>query len=137
MIFSILAFITLFISICVTDRRKSLQIQSANCLFEALYALTIKAYTGSMLGLVNFIRSCLFTNKEKFCKSLYIALLFIFEGIVIINCLLTWESFVFILPTFGAIIRTYCLWQSNMKYVRFSGMISGILFGTYYIFHQS
>ena len=36
-LFSILAFLALIISVCVKERKKSLEIQSINCLFEALY----------------------------------------------------------------------------------------------------
>lgn len=44
MIFSILAFIALVLSIGIKDRKKSLGVQSLNCLFEAIYAFTIQAY---------------------------------------------------------------------------------------------
>ena len=37
MIFSILAFLALVISICIKERKKSLCVQSLNCLFEAVY----------------------------------------------------------------------------------------------------
>ena len=42
-----------------------------------------------------------------------------------------------LLPTIGSIIRTYCLWQSNMKLVRISGITTGILYGLYYSYYQS
>ena len=137
MIFSILAFITLFISICIKDRKKSLKVQSANCLFESLYALYIEAYTASVLGIINFIRSSLFMRKDKFSKNFYLSLLFIFESVIIVNCIATWEGMICLLPTIGSIVRTYALWQSNMKYVRLSGMVSGALFGIYYIYYNS
>lgn len=136
-IFSILAFLTLFISICIKDRQNSLKVQSLNCMFEALYALSIKAYTGAVLGLVNFIRSSLFIKKEKFSTKFYLFLLIAFESIVVTNCIITWSGIISLLPTAGSIVRTYCLWQGNMKYVRMSGIISGALFGTYYIYYQS
>ena len=60
-----------------------------------------------------------------------------FEGIIIVNCLLTWSGLISLLPTIGSIIRTYCLWQSNMRLVRISGITTGIFYGTYYIFYQS
>ncbi len=41
------------------------------------------------------------------------------------------------LPTIGSIIRTYCLWQNNMKLVRISGITTGILYGLYYSYYQS
>ena len=92
MIFSVLAFITLIISICIKDRKRSLCVQSLNCLFES---------------------------------------------IIIINCLYTWQGFISLLPTIGSIIRTYCLWQSNMKLVRISGITTGLLYGSYYIYYSS
>ncbi|MBQ8042902.1 MAG: YgjV family protein [Clostridia bacterium] len=136
-IFSVLAFITLFISICIKDRNESLKVQSINCMFESLYAFSINAYTGAVLGVINFIRSSLFIKKEKFSKQFYLSLLVIFESIVITNCIFTWNGIISLLPTTGSIVRTYCLWQSNMKYVRMSGIVSGILFGMYYIYYQS
>lgn len=34
-------------------------------------------------------------------------------------------------------IRTFCLWQDDMKYVRISGITTGILYGMYYIYYDS
>lgn len=136
MIFSILSFIFLFISICTKDRDKSLKIQSINCIFESLYALSISAYTASLLGFVNFIRSVLFICKNKFEKFGYFILLFVFETVIILNCIITWNGIISLFPTFGSFIRTFCLWQSNMKYVRLSAIVSSISFATYYIYHN-
>lgn len=137
MIFSILAFIALVISICIKERKKSLIIQSINCLFESIYDFIIYAYTGAILSIINFIRTFLFINKEKFSKKLYLLILFLFESIIIINCMLTWNGYVSLLPTIGSIIRTYCLWQSDMKLVRISGVTTGIFYGSYYIYYNS
>jgi len=137
MIFSILAFVALIVSICIKERKKSLIIQSINCLFESLYDFIIYAYTGAILSVINFIRTCLFINKEKFNKAIYLLILLIFESIIIINCILTWSGYISLLPTIGSIIRTYCLWQSNMKLVRISGITTGILYGSYYIYYNS
>ena len=137
MIFSILAFITLIISICIKDRKKSLCVQSLNCLFEAIYNFIISAFTGAFLSIINLIRSFLFINKKKFSKRVYLIMLIIFESIIIINCLYTWQGFISLLPTIGSIIRTYCLWQSNMKLVRISGITTGLLYGSYYIYYSS
>ncbi len=137
MIFSILAFIALVISICIKERKKSLIIQSINCLFESIYDFIIYAYTGAILSIINFIRTFLFINKEKFSKKLYLLILFLFESIIIINCMLTWNGYISLLPTIGSIIRTYCLWQSDMKLVRISGITTGVFYGSYYIYYNS
>ena len=137
MIFSILAFLALVISICIKERKKSLCVQSLNCLFEAVYDFIISAFTGAVLSIINFIRTFIFINKNKINKRIYFFILIFFEGIIIINCVLTWNGLISLLPTIGSIIRTYCLWQSNMRLVRISGITTGILYGTYYIFYQS
>ncbi len=61
----------------------------------------------------------------------------VFESIIILNCVCTWIGFISLLPTIGSGIRTYCLWQSNMKYVRISGITTAILYGSYYIYYNS
>lgn len=137
MIFSILAFLSLIISICIKDRKKSLTVQSMDCLFESIYDLTIYAYTGAILNIINFIRTFLFINKDKFKKNIYVLMLFIFEGVIIANCILTWDGYISLLPTIGSAIRTYCLWQTNMKLVRISGMTTGITYGLYYTYYNS
>ena len=94
MIFSIFAFIALIVSICIKERKKSLIVQSINCLFEALYDFIIYAYTGAILSVINFIRTFLFINKSKFNKTIYLLILLFFEGIIIINCILTWNGYI-------------------------------------------
>lgn len=137
MIFSILAFIALIISICIKDRRKSLHIQSINCLFEMIYCFIINALTGAIVSIINLIRTLLFVYKDKFNKNIYLLMLIIFESVIVINCIYTWEGYISLFPTIGSMIRTYCLWQTNMKLVRISGISTGILYGLYYVLHGS
>lgn len=137
MIFSILAFVALVLSICIKDRKKSLSVQSLNCFFEAVYDFIIGAITGAFLSIINFIRTFIFMQSEKISKKIYILVLVVFEGIIIVNCIYTWNGFISLLPTIGTIIRTYCLWQTNMKMVRISGVTTGVLYGLYYSYYQS
>lgn len=137
MVFSILAFLFLIISICIKQRKRALAVQSVNCLFEAIYDFTIFAYTGAILGIMNFIRTILFINKQKFNLVVYTLILLLFEGIIIINCINTWDGYISLLPTIGSVIRTYCLWQSNMKLIRISGLTTGIFYGLYYVYYHS
>ena len=137
MIFSVLAFIALIISICIKERKKSLVVQSTNCLFEAIYDFIISAYTGAILSIINLIRTFLFIKKDKINEFFYIIILFLFESIIIVNCVATWEGYISLLPTIGSMLRTYCLWQSKMKLVRISGITTGILYGSYYLYYHS
>lgn len=137
MIFSILALIALIIGVCVRDRTRSLIVQSFNCIFEAIYDFIIGAYTGAFLSIINFIRSMIFINKNKFGRIIYIGILLLFESIIVINCVFTYHGYVSLLPTIGSMIRSFCLWQSNMKLLRLSGVTTGIFYGAYYIYYQS
>lgn len=136
MFFSVLAFASLIISICIRDRKKSLCVQSLSCFFESIYSFLISAYTGAVLNLITFVRSFLFMNKDKFNKKIYFMMLIFFESIIVINCISTWGGFISLFPTIGSLVRTYCLWQSNMKYVRLSGLTTGITYGTYYLYYE-
>ena len=136
MIFSVLAFVAVIVSICIKDRKKSLCVQSLNCIFEAIYDFIISAFTGAVLSIINFIRTCLFINKDKFNGKIYVLILILFESLIVINCTFTWSGLISLLPTIGSMIRAYCLWQSNMKYVRISGITTGILYGSYYIYYE-
>lgn len=137
MIFSIFASIALILSICIKERKKSLFVQSLNCLFESIYYYCIEAFTGAVLGLVNFIRTFIFMQSEKINRKIYFLMLIIFEGIIITNCIYTWNGWISILPTIASVFRTYCLWQKNMKLVRISGMTTGTLYGLYNLYYQS
>ena len=46
MIFSILTFITLYLSVCIKNRKGSLTAQSISCILESIYDFTINATTG-------------------------------------------------------------------------------------------
>ena len=132
MIFSILTFVMLCLSSYVKDRKVALNCQSLSCLFESIYGFIVGALTGAVLSFINFIRSLLFCHKEKFNKDLYFLLLILFETLVCVNCVFTWQGMISFLPTIGSLIRVYCLWQSDMKWVRISGMTTAITYGAYY-----
>ncbi len=135
-IFSILAFIAVTLSICIKNRKKSLIVQSLNCLFEAIYDFLVNAITGAFLSIINFIRTMFFINKDKLNQKLYIFLLFFFEMIIIINCILTYQGYILLLPTIGSMIRVYTLWQTNMRLVRVSGITTGVFYGLYYSYYN-
>lgn len=137
MIFSILAFIALILSITIKDRKKSLGVQSLNCLFEAIYSFLIEAFTGAFLSLVNFVRTFIFIQSERISKKIYFSILLLFEAVIVVNCIYTWTGWISLLPTIGSMVRTYCLWQTNMKLVRISGITTGVLYGLYYSYYKS
>ena len=126
MIFSVLAFIAVIVSICIKDRKKSLVVQSLNCICEAIYDFIISAFTGAVLSIINFIRTCLFINKDKFSKKIYLLILILFESLIAINCIFTWNGLISLLPTIGSMLRAYCLWQSGYDSKRTPGCVEAV-----------
>lgn len=136
MVFSVLAFAALILSICLKKRKRALIVQAFECLFSALYAFYISAITAGVIEIINAIRTTIFINKKKFSKGIYLGILLFFEIIIAVNCYFSWAGYISLLPTISSMIRTYCLWQSKMKWVRFSGITTGLLYGIYYIYYQ-
>lgn len=69
MIFSILAFLMVCISICIKNRKLSLAVQSFNCIFEGIYDFLVQAYTGASLSVINFIRTIFLLIKKDLVKK--------------------------------------------------------------------
>ena len=132
LILSIAVFVTLVASVCVKRRRLSLSIQATSCLIEALYSFITGALTGAVINIINFIRSGLFINRDKFGRIAYLFILLFFDAIILANCYLTWDGPASLLPTIGSLVRTYCLWQTDMRLVRVSGITTGLSYGAYY-----
>lgn len=128
-------FATLIASVCVKHRRRSLQIQSISCLLESLYSLCIGAVTGAVINVINFIRSGLFIGRNRFGRWQCFAILVVFDVIIMVNCVLTWAGSVSLLPTIGSLVHTYCLWQTDMRLVRVSGVTTGLSHGAYCVIY--
>ena len=79
LILSVAVFATLIASVCVRRRQLSLRIQAVSCLMEALYSFTIGAMTGAVINIINFIRSGLFANRNRFGRVIYLLILFCME----------------------------------------------------------
>lgn len=137
MIFSVLAFIMVCLSVCIKERKKSLFVQSFNCIFEGIYDFLVGAYTATTLSILNFIRTICFIKKDNFSNRQYFLLLILFLTLAILNCIFTWQGLISLLPTIGTMIRIYCLWQSSMTLVRISGLTTGVFYGSYYVYYQS
>ncbi|MDE6141260.1 MAG: YgjV family protein, partial [Bacilli bacterium] len=46
-------------------------------------------------------------------------------------------GYISLFPTVGSMIRSYCLWQANMKVMRISGITTGLFYGLYYFYYHS
>ena len=88
----------------VKTGKNSLIIQSFNCVFKGIYDILIKAYTVAILSLINLIRTYLFFNNNKFSKNIYNLILIIFELIIVISCVFTWNGYISLLQGVASLL---------------------------------
>lgn len=136
-IFGIGALILIIISICVKRRKLSVFIQGSSCALQLIYELLIGATTAAIGEGVDVVRSALFIYKEKFSKWLYLAMLIAFEVFIVVSCIFTWDGPISLLPTIGAMLRTFAAWQSRMTLIRFAGIATGALYLPYFVYYDS
>ena len=136
-IVSVGALLLIIVSICVKKRRLSVLIQGASCGLQFIYELLIGAFTAAVGEGIDVVRSVFFVYKEKFSSTLYSLLLVIFEAIIIVSCIITWDGPLSLLPTLGTMFRTYAAWQTRMGLIRVAGIVTGLLYVPYFICYDS
>lgn len=134
---SVVVLLLIIVSICVKRRKLSIVIQGASCGLQLLYDLLIGAFTAAIAEAIDVVRSTLFVYREKFSRIVYVAMLVIFEAIIVISCVLTWDGAISLLPTIGGMVRTYAAWQPRMGPIRLAGVLTGILYVPYFIYYDS
>lgn len=134
---SVVVLLLIIVSICVKRRKLSIVIQGASCGLQLLYDLLIGAFTAAIAEAIDVVRSTLFVYREKFGRIVYFAMLVIFEAIIVISCVLTWDGWISLLPTIGGMVRTYAAWQPRMGPIRLAGVLTGILYVPYFIYYDS
>lgn len=137
LIFSVLTFVTICLSVFIKNRKEALNVYAISCLCESLYCMTVGALTGTFLGVINFIRTYLFANKDIFSKKAYFVLFLFFEFLVIFNCVITFDGLISLFPTMASIIGVYCLWVPDVKYLKISSLIKGLFYSVYYVYYDS
>ena len=135
--FSVGVLALIIASICVKRRKLSIFIQGSSCGLQLIYDLLIGAFTAAVTEVVDVVRSALFIHKDKFGKVIYLAMLICFELFIVGNCILTWAGPISLLPTIGAMIRTYAAWQPRMGLIRIAGVITGVLYVPYFVYYNS
>ena len=133
LILSALTFVLICISLCVGTRRKSLKFQTLSCLTEATYNILNMSLTAAVMSGICWIRSIVYSRKSHYSKMTYRLILVLFIALIIGGCFVTWSGPVSLLLLPGSLLRTYSLWQSKMRLIRWSGAVSGLLGAIYYM----
>lgn len=136
-IFGVGVLALIILSICVKRRKLSVAIQGSGCALQLIYDLLIGATTAAITELVDVIRSAIFVYRSKFGNLIYLLILIAFELFIVGNCIVTWEGWLSLLPTIGAMTRTYAAWQPRMGPIRIAGVITGALYIPYFVGHNA
>ena len=94
----------------------------ANILFAIQFFL-LNAITGGVISIINAIRCVVFyIYKKKELKPSIVTLL-IFEIIVIISGIFSWQNMWSLIPILATVLYTYSLWQDDVRVIRISACL--------------
>ena len=123
----ILGAITLIIAILAMQQKTKeklllFQITSFS-LFLAQYAMTGRI-TAAVIFLVTIIRGGIFYYYAKKNLKPSIAILIVFESIIIVSTYLTWQNFMSAVPLIATTTNTWGILQDNMRWTRRTSLLA-------------
>ena len=96
----------------------------------------LKGYSGAAMGLVSLYRDIflLIYSKKRNCKNRDIFILITSVILIIIFSFATYNGIFSMLSIVATLITTFAIWQKNVKYYKFFGIISSLLWILYNVF---
>ena len=128
-------FIMVCNAICVQLKTKDkvlLYLVIANLFGIAQYFL-LNAITAAVVYTISTIRCLVFYYYGKKDLKPSLAVLLVFELLVVVCGILSWQNIWSIIPIFVTLVFTYGLWQNNLKVTRISSAITGLGYVIYNI----
>ncbi|MGI5842315.1 MAG: GNAT family N-acetyltransferase [Christensenellales bacterium] len=132
------AFIVYIASYWQKDRRKLLTLSIIECILFCVQYFLLGSITGAIINLVGIVRSSSFMYKDKNKFMSTLAMPMIINALYALNCALTWDGWITLVPTVASFIKCFNMWQNNSKSIRRYGipiqilwLIYGIYLGSY------
>ena len=96
----------------------------------------LKGYSGAAMGLVSLYRDIflLIYSRKKNSKNRDIFILITSVILIIIFSFVTYNGIFSMLSIVATLITTFAIWQKNVKYYKFFGIISSLLWILYNVF---
>ena len=96
----------------------------------------LKGYSGAAMGLVSLYRDIflLIYSRKKNSKNRNIFILITSVILIIIFSFVTYNGIFSMLSIVATLITTFAIWQKNVKYYKFFGIISSLLWILYNVF---
>lgn len=132
-LFGLGAFINLILSYQRSSKKKLLLSQVFSAVFYAIQYLLLKAYTACAQSILSCLRTLTFYKYVKNNKKIPIYYLIIFETLIIMFGIYTYESYLSIIPTFISMMYAYMTYKGNLKQICYAGAFTAVLW-IYYNF---
>ena len=91
----------------------------------------LNAITGGIISLINVIRCIIFYMFKKDHKKPSLLVLLIFEVIVIVSGIISWQNIWSILPIIATATYTYGIWQDDVLKIKYISAIIGFEWSIY------
>ena len=99
----------------------------------ALQFFLLNAITGGIVSLINVFRCIVLYLFKKYDKKPSILVLVIFEVIVIISGIISWQNIWSILPIIATLTYTYAIWQDDVLKIKYVSLLVGLEWAIYSI----
>lgn len=126
-VLGITAITIMFLSYQKKSKKDFLFLQIFMNVFFALQYTILNAFSAVAQNIISIIKSIIFYGYEKENKKIPGAYLIIFEIIVVISLVLTYNGLYSIIPAVIALVYTYGTWQKNLKTTYKIGVVASIL----------
>lgn len=100
-------------------------------LVAAMQFFLLNAITGGIISLINVIRCIVFYMFKKENKKPSILVLLIFEIIVFVSGIISWQNIWSILPIIATATYTYGIWQDDVLKIKYISAIIGFEWSIY------
>ena len=131
--FGIIAIIFNTAIVYFNTKEKMLITMIISNLAVALQFFLLNAITGGIVSLFNVIRCIVLYIFKKNDKKPSILVLVIFEVIVIISGIISWQNIWSILPIITTLTYTYVIWQDDVLKIKYVSLLVGLEWAIYSI----
>jgi len=133
-IFGLISIILNIVVVQFNTKEKMLIAMIISNLVVAIQFFLLNAITGGIISLINVIRCIVFYLFKKNKKKPSLHVLFIFEIIVVVSGMMSWQNIWSILPIIATATYTYGIWQDDILKIKYISAIIGGEWAIYDIF---
>ena len=135
-ILTLILYSFLGISYLQKNRNKVLILNIIVDILHIVAMCLLKGYSGAAMGLVSLYRDIflLIYSRKKNSKNRDIFILITSVILIIIFSFVTYNGIFSMLSIVATLITTFAIWQKNVKYYKFFGIISSLLWILYNVF---